>query len=86
MHSLYVLWSDSKLKNYVGISTDLQTGLKQHNAGYVYATRNTLDWRIIHIEQFEDRSGATKRESFLKSGDGRRVLVKIIEDKLGAVA
>jgi putative endonuclease len=71
MFYIYVLWSDTLKKRYVGSSQDPSTRLKQHNAGQGRFTKRGIPWVLLHTEAFENRTEALRREHFLKSGAGR---------------
>lgn len=72
---LYVIQSESRPdKYYVGVSTDYVARFGKHNRREVDATKTHAPYQLIHIEQFENLALARRREKFLKSGDGRRVL------------
>jgi putative endonuclease len=61
-------------ETYIGQSKDSEKRLERHNRHSSKATRFEKDWCLVHEESFASRALAVKREKFLKSGDGRRVL------------
>ncbi len=70
---VYVLMAKSGA-TYVGQSGNLENRIKKHNRHSSKATRLEEDWRVVYEESFPSRAMALKREKFLKTGDGRRVL------------
>jgi len=78
MFFVYVLWSESANRRYVGMSTDLDKRLTQHNAGYNRSTKAYRPWLIVYSETFKTRIEAREREIYLKSGIGREFLDKIL--------
>jgi len=72
LYYIYVLYSDKFDRFYVGLSSDIQRRLKNHNFGHVKSTKAYLPWRIVHFETFETRIEARNREKHLKSAAGRR--------------
>ena len=77
MYKVYVLRSQKSGKRYVGMTSQpLNQKLKEHNDGTGFAlwTRGHRPYELVHSEIFETKTEALKRERFLKSGDGRRVL------------
>ena len=72
MFFVYVLYSKSYNRFYVGMSSDVERRLKEHNKGKTPSTKPFIPWKIIHIEEFETRIEARKREKYLKSAAGRR--------------
>ena len=67
---LYVLWSNSASKFYIGIAEDVDARLVQHNAGVSKWTAKFRPWRLVHIEEFQSYSGAREREILLKKQKG----------------
>ncbi len=59
---------------YVGYSTDLKKRLKEHNQGLNFSTRSKLPWKIIYYEACVDNDDARRREKYLKTTQGRRML------------
>jgi len=69
---VYVLQSLSDPgRFYDGITADLQSRLKQHNAGEVFHTAKYKPWKIKNYFAFEDHKKAHAFERYLKSGSGR---------------
>ena len=72
MFTVYVLYSLSHNKIYIGYTSNLEQRILSHNElakkGYTIKFR---PWQIIHIEVFEEKSAAMKREKELKSARGR---------------
>lgn len=77
---VYVLWSETLRKRYVGSTEDLGKRLAQHNAGESVFTKRGMPWRIIHTENYPTRREAEKRERELKSGQGRAWLDRMYPD------
>jgi putative endonuclease len=72
MYSVYVLFSENYGKTYTGFTSDLLNRMKSHNHyGTDGFTKNYRPWKLIHIEIFEGKLEAMKREKELKSGKGR---------------
>jgi putative endonuclease len=82
MYVVYVLFSESFRKIYVGFTADLEQRFKSHNElatkGWTIKFR---PWRIIHTEIFESKQDAMRREKELKTASGR----KWIWEKIDAV-
>lgn len=68
---VYLLESTSHpAKRYVGLTTDLNNRLKEHNAGKSPHTAKFRPWRIIVAIGFTDDQKAGAFERYLKSGSG----------------
>jgi len=72
MCHVYVLYSESFDKIYIGFSTDVQKRLASHNddrnKGW---TSRYKPWKIIYTEEFDNKTTALKREKQLKTSVGR---------------
>ncbi|MDR9449226.1 MAG: GIY-YIG nuclease family protein [Psychroflexus sp.] len=80
-HVVYVLKSLKHPKHYVGYSTNLISRFKSHNhLGKKGFTTRYRPWCIVHIEFFDSKKEALKREKFLKSGKGREWMKTYIAD------
>ena len=74
-------------KIYIGQTEDLKLRIKEHNDGRSQATKFAGDWRLVYFEKFNSRRMAMKRETFFKSGDGRKILKsKVDHPELRGVA
>jgi putative endonuclease len=78
MYFTYVLYSKTLSKRYVGSTGSIEKRLKEHNAGKSRFTKGGIPWYLIYKESFVTLSDARKRESFLKSGQGRKFLDEIL--------
>ena len=66
MYYLYVLVSQKNKRHYIGIAKDANMRLKNHNAGDVTSTKAYIPWRIVHIEVYNTKVDAARRERKLK--------------------
>jgi putative endonuclease len=69
---VYVLFSNTFGKYYIGMTSDLDRRLSQHNSNQVKSTKAFSPWSIVHRESFKTRLEARRREKYLKSAAGRR--------------
>jgi putative endonuclease len=69
-YSLYVIWSDSARRFYIGISEDPGHRLEQHNAGTSRWSASLGPWILVHTEEFRDYTSARRRELQLKRQKG----------------
>jgi len=68
---VYVLQSRIKKYIYVGLTNSLTRRVGQHQDGKGRTTAAYRPFDLIHVEEFEERSQARKRERYLKSGVGK---------------
>ncbi|MBI2075387.1 MAG: GIY-YIG nuclease family protein [Candidatus Harrisonbacteria bacterium] len=66
MYALYVLYSESCARHYIGITKDVKNRVAEHNAGEVRSTKAYRPWSVVRTEIFPDKTSARKREIFLK--------------------
>ena len=79
---VYVIRSQTTGAFYIGQTSDLESRLRQHNdpknKRSLYTKRRRGPWLLVHEETFGSRPEAMAREKFLKSGQGRLWLRKIL--------
>ncbi|HAD82889.1 MAG: hypothetical protein A2509_09865 [Candidatus Edwardsbacteria bacterium RIFOXYD12_FULL_50_11] len=76
---VYVLKSISVETRYIGSSADINERLVAHNNGKCKYTRNRRPWVLVYSEEFATLADAMKRERYLKTGQGREFLDKVIK-------
>ena len=75
-----------KLKNgdiYKGLTNDPKKRIPEHEAGKVKSTKYHLPVRFIGYEAYVLKSDAARREKFLKTTEGRRLLKQQYRDIIG---
>ncbi|MSR78301.1 MAG: GIY-YIG nuclease family protein [Candidatus Omnitrophica bacterium] len=60
-------------------AANVQIRLSEHNAGRCRYTSGRRPWELIFHEQFNSRAEAVRRENFLKTGQGRKELDRILK-------
>jgi predicted GIY-YIG superfamily endonuclease len=69
---VYVLRSsDQDPKFYVGLSSDVDARLTDHNMGRCPHTASRRQWHLHVVLEFSDERRAVRFERYLKSGSGR---------------
>ena len=77
MTYVYILRSlQTPERFYVGVTGDLRSRLKRHNAGEVSHTSKFAPWEIKTYVAFSDEGQARAFERYLKSGSGRAFAMK----------
>ena len=71
-----VLYSDKLNKRYIGSTRDVKNRLKEHNSGKSKFTKADVPWKLIYKESYQSNQEARRRELFLKSGVGRKFLIR----------
>ncbi len=67
---------------YKGITSDLKRRISEHKNGKVISTKHKRPVKLIHYEAYLLKSDAERRERFLKTTEGRRLLKQQIKDIL----
>ena len=70
-YNVYVLKSGKDGLMYTGYTSDLRKRLHQHESGLVTSTKNRLPVGLIYFEGCRNQQDATRREKYLKSGNGK---------------
>ena len=78
MYFVYVLRSEATGWHYVGHTSDLTQRVWQHNNGITKSTKNRGPWTLIHQEGLASKTEAMRRERFLKTGQGREELKRLL--------
>ena len=77
----YVLQSKNNNRQlYVGYTSDLRKRLKEHNQGLVRSTKQYRLWMLIYYEACLDEKDAKRREHYLKTSQGQRLLKRRIKE------
>ncbi len=67
---VYVLRSVPTGRHYIGVTSDVQKRLGEHNSKTGRWTSGFKPWELLGREEFESRGEAMKREAHLKSRAG----------------
>lgn len=72
MFFVYVIVSEIKgLRFYIGMTTNLNQRLLEHNSGKTKSTKGYTPWGLFFFERFTTRQAARAREIYYKSGTGK---------------
>ena len=82
MFFVYVIKSLKDARLYVGMTSDVERRLSEHNKGMTTSTRFYRPWELCRVETFPDRLSAREREKYLKSGHGKTYLRRLYNNKL----
>ena len=82
MFYTYVLKSQKDRFFYIGFTNDLRKRFYEHNKRQVDATKDRTPFKIIYYEACLDESDARRREKYLKTTQGSRLIKRRIKDYL----
>lgn len=80
MYYTYVL-ENSNGDFYVGYTANLKKRLSEHNNGKTFSTKNR-HWRVVYYEACMSQEDARRRETYLKTSQGRRMFRLRIKEYL----
>lgn len=75
---IYILYSASADKYYIGQTENLEDRLFRHTNSGSKSTKFTNDWKMVYKEAFSTRSEAVKRETEIKSKKSRKYIEFLI--------
>ncbi|MBI4262659.1 GIY-YIG nuclease family protein [Candidatus Uhrbacteria bacterium] len=82
MFYVYVLQSARLKKLYIGFTTDLRKRFNEHNRGKSVATKPYRPWTLIYYEASLNEQDARRREAYLKTTQGYRLLQRRLKEYL----
>jgi putative endonuclease len=67
---------------YIGYTSDLRKRLREHNQGLNSSTKRYKGWKVIYYEASLDKDDAERREKYLKTTQGNRLLKRRLKEYL----
>ncbi|NND34745.1 MAG: GIY-YIG nuclease family protein [Saprospiraceae bacterium] len=77
---MYILFSETRDRYYIGSSDDVQRRLQDHNTGRSKSTKTGRPWILAYSETFATRSLAVKREMEVKRKKSRNYIQWLINN------
>lgn len=74
MYKVYCLRSLKNGNLYIGLTSNLERRINEHNSGKNKSTKAYIPYILLFYEVFETRIEARKREKYFKSGVGREYI------------
>ncbi len=78
---VYILYSASRDRYYVGHTYHLKERVEEHNSGKTPSTRTGRPWECVYFEEYPDKSSASRRESEIKSKKSRKYIEDLLNGK-----
>jgi len=75
---VYILYSKTTDRFYIGSCSDVEERLRRHNAGATASTKNGRPWDVVYQEIFENKSKAIRHENYIKKMKSREFIKKLI--------
>ena len=83
MYYVYIIYSKTIDRYYIGQTENIDERLEQHNTGYFLHsyTSKTKDWEIVLSMKCSSRKQSVNIESYIKSMKSRRFINDIIQNQ-----
>jgi putative endonuclease len=75
---VYIIYSSSLNKFYIGYTSDLEVRIGEHNNGISHYTSKVSDWTIKYYEVYPSRELAMSREKEIKKKKSRKYIEWLI--------
>ena len=76
---VYAIVSEVDGRIYVGMATDPEHRLTEHNKGKTFSTKGFVPWRLFYKELCGSSENAREREKYFKTSAGKRRLKAILQ-------
>jgi len=80
MFYTYVLRSVAKNILYIGYTGDLRRRFAEHNQSLNFSTKSGVPWELIYYEACIHEQDAKRREKYLKTNQGSRLLKRRLKE------
>ena len=78
---VYVLESKTvENKLYIGSTPKLEERVAKHNRAVNFSTKPYAPWRLIFFEAYINKQDALRREKYLKTSQGSRLLKRMLKE------
>ena len=80
MFYTYILQNKKGNELYIGYTENLKKRLEEHNQGLNLSTKRYAPWKIIYYEACINMRDAKRREEYLKTTQGGRLLKRRLKE------
>ncbi|MEO7596929.1 MAG: GIY-YIG nuclease family protein [Candidatus Paceibacterota bacterium] len=80
MFYVYILQSKLNKELYIGYTADLKKRVGEHNQGLNFSTKRYMPWKLIYYEACLESSDGRRREKYLKTTQGGRLIKRRMKD------
>lgn len=77
---VYILESLKDGSLYKGYTNDLRNRFNEHNRGLNFSTKSKMPWKLVHYEAYLNEKDARRREKYLKTSQGMRLLKRMLKE------
>jgi predicted GIY-YIG superfamily endonuclease len=79
---LYILFSESADRYYVGVSSDPHRRLEFHNTKERGFTARYRPWKLVFIKEYTSRSEAQGAEKKIKNWKSQKMIIQLINGEI----
>jgi len=80
MFYVYILYSKSIDRYYVGYTENLELRPQRHNSGWEKYSKRGTPWALVYSESFSSKSEAIGQEREIKSKKSRKYIEYLIKE------
>lgn len=80
MFFVYILQSNMNGNLYTGFTKNLSKRLEEHNQGMNLSTKPYRPWSVIYYETCLNELDAKRRENYLKTSQGQRLIKRRLKE------
>ena len=81
MFKVYILYSETLDRYYVGYTNDLDRRINEHNRKKGKYTDSGIPWKLVYTEDYEVKLKAMEREKYIKLRKSRRFIESLVSGK-----
>ena len=81
MYTLYILYSESLDRYYVGYTNDVPRRISEHNRSKGKYTDAGIPWVVIYTETFNTKKSAMDREKYIKSRKSKKYIIELVAQR-----
>lgn len=81
MFTVYILYSKSFDRYYVGYTNDMDRRISEHNRKKGKFTDAGIPWVLVHSELYNSKKEAMVREKLIKSRKSKSFILEIINSR-----
>ncbi|MFN3405564.1 MAG: GIY-YIG nuclease family protein [Cytophagaceae bacterium] len=74
MITVYAIKSEKDGRIYVGQTENFDKRFKEHTSGKTRSTKPYLPWKVLYLEEVNNRQITREREKYFKTGVGKEYL------------
>ena len=82
MYSVYILYSKSFDRYYVGYTNNIERRVAEHNRKKGKFTDKGIPWKLVFFENFQTKKEAIDREKYIKRRKSKIFIAELISQQV----